>query len=308
MSTSASTVPALSSKPKRKNRRDIEVVNVEHLSWAPSNIIASLDAVLAFTERQAQNAINWYYTKKRPKALLSRLLRLFAIAFATAGGLIPIVTSLPFIKQGWVLEKWGFVALGLAAACIGLDKFFGVSSGWIRYITTAQTLQNDLSTFQLDWARLMSKVAGSPPTSSQVEELLQLARDFSSRMMQSVTQETQQWVAEFQGSIADLERTTKAQLESARPGSLTVTVDNAGLSDQPVTVDVDGVSYGTMAGNTWAIRQLAPGTHTVLVSGRKDQKKLQEAATVVVPAAGTARLDLKFPIVEQISKQASGGQ
>jgi hypothetical protein len=298
MSTSSSTVPALNSKPKRKKRRDIEVVNVEHLSWAPSNIMASLNAVLEFTERQAQDAINWYYIKKRPKAFVSRLLRLLAIAFTTAGGLIPIVISLPYMKPSWVLDKWGYVALGMAAACIGLDKFFGVSSGWIRYITTAQTLQNVLYTFQLDWARSMSKFAGNPPTPSQVEELLQLAREFSSRVMQSVTQETQQWVAEFQGSMADLERTTKAQLENARPGSLTVTVDNANLSEQPVTVDIDGVAYGTMAGNTWAVRQLAPGTHTVLVSGRKDQKKLQETGTIVVPAGGTARLDLKFAIGE----------
>ena len=125
--------------------------------------------------------------------------------------------------------------------------------------------------------------------------------------MQEVTQETQQWVIEFQSNLADLEKTTKTQLESARPGALTVAVDNATLSEPPVAVDIDGIAYGTMEGNTWAIRQLAPGTHSVVVRGRKVGKRLQEAGTVLVPPGGAATLKLSFAIPdEQVSTKAAG--
>ena len=140
----------------------------------------------------------------------------------------------------------------------------------------------------------MSRLGGTAPNASQIDEFLQLAKSFSGRVMEAVTHETQQWVAEFQSSIAELERTAKAQLESARPGSLTVTVDNADSSEQPIRVDVDGVAFGTMTGNSWAIRQLSPGAHTVVVSGRKGTDQLQGTGVVVVPAGGAARLDLKI--------------
>ena len=122
-------------------------------------------------------------------------------------------------------------------------------------------------------------------------------------MGQEVTQETQQWVIEFQSSLADLEKTTKTQLEGARPGALTVAVTNATVSERPVAVDIDGITYGTMEGNAWAIRQLTPGTHSVVVSGRKDGRKLQGAGTVVVPPGGTAALELSFPVPDD-----GGGQ
>src|SRR5207302_5734643 len=107
-------------------------------------------------------------------------------------GLIPLVISLPIVNKEWALEKWGYAVFGAAAGCIALDKFFGFSTGWVRYISTAQSIQNELYKFQLDWARAMSRLAGAVPNSAQIEEFLQLAKDFSSRVMQEVTQETQQ--------------------------------------------------------------------------------------------------------------------
>ncbi len=274
--------------------KDISTAPIEHLSWSTNDIVSSLSSVCQSVEDQADSAIKWYYARKKPKAAASRTLRLLAIGFATLGGLIPIILNLPYLKAEWMLEKWGYVLIGIAAACIGLDKFFGLSTGWVRYITTAQTLQNDLYTFRMDWARAMSKLVGNTPTSGQLDELLELAKAFSNRIMQTVTQETQQWVVEFQSSLADLEKSTKTQLENARPGALTVNLENAAMSEQPVAVDVDGVSYGSMSGSTWAVRQLAPGVHTVVVSGRKGTKVLQEAGTAVVPPGGTTKLDLKF--------------
>jgi hypothetical protein len=47
---------------------------------------------------------------------------------------------------------WGYVLPALAAACIGFDRFFGISSGWMRSMTTAQALERRLEQLQHDWA------------------------------------------------------------------------------------------------------------------------------------------------------------
>jgi len=152
----------------------------------------------------------------------------------------------------------------------------------------------------------MSQLAGNVPAPGKVDELLQLAKCFGVRVRQEVTQETQQWVIEFQSSQADLEKTTRTQLETARPGALTVAMTNASISERPVTVAIDGIPYGTMDGNAWAIRQLAPGTHSVAVSGQKGGTKLQGAGTVAVPAGGNAALQLSFPVPEDGKGQSNG--
>lgn len=292
--TTNSTVEDIGTVSSRRESKNIPVVDIDHLSWSASDVHNSLDAVRSFAERQAHDAIDWYYHKKGSKAFVSRSMRILAIVLATIGGLIPILVNLPRIQTAWQLEKWGYVALGVAAACLALDKFFGSSTGWVRYITTAQCIQNDLYSFQLDWARSMSRLGGLAPTASQIDDFLQLARSFIGRVMEAVTHETQQWVAEFQSNMAELDKATKVQLDSARPGSLTVTVDNADASEQPIRIDVDGVSYGTMTGKSCAIRQLSPGTHTVVVSGRKGTNQLQATGAVVVPAGGVGSLDLKI--------------
>jgi hypothetical protein len=52
------------------------------------------------------------------------------------------------------------VLLALAAACIGFDRFFGISSGWMRSMTTAQALERRLEQLQYD-LRLDTSTGGS---------------------------------------------------------------------------------------------------------------------------------------------------
>ena len=101
----ATTFKNLGPASQRRQQRNIPVADVDHLSWAPTDVATSLDAVRNFAERQAHEAIDWYYRKKGPKAFASQLMRILAIALATAGGLIPIVVNLPGVLAGWQLES-----------------------------------------------------------------------------------------------------------------------------------------------------------------------------------------------------------
>lgn len=52
-----------------------------------------------------------------------------AIVFAGFGRLCPLLQSFdPYFDQ------LGYVSLGLVAAFVGVDKFFGLSSAWMRYM------------------------------------------------------------------------------------------------------------------------------------------------------------------------------
>jgi hypothetical protein len=87
------------------------------------------------------------------EAIWSRWLRFLAIALSTAAGILPIAISLLKGKDPALdhLES-GLLAsllLGAAAGLVGLDHFFGYSSGWVRYVLTA-TAQGALEEFRMD--------------------------------------------------------------------------------------------------------------------------------------------------------------
>jgi hypothetical protein len=80
------------------------------------------------------------------------LLRLGAILAVAVAGLIPLIGEL--LKRNdklWLSPAWATVALALAGLLIAIDRFGGYTSGWIRYVRTAQKLTSLQGEFRLDW-------------------------------------------------------------------------------------------------------------------------------------------------------------
>ena len=153
-------------------------------------------------EGKAIETMNWYLRDKRGKKRWSRALRALAIALAAGGGVLPLLSA---ARPGMGGASWGYVLLALAAACIGFDRFFGLSSGWMRDVTTAQTIQRRLERFQLDWAVECARAASGPIGSMQVLNRFELLRAFGEDLLDFVRHETAEWVVEFQSSLAQLE-------------------------------------------------------------------------------------------------------
>lgn len=165
----------------------------------------ALTTLYRHAEDKALQAIDWYLRDKRSKKLSSRVLRAVAIILAAAGGVQPLVS---IARPGQGNAGWGYVLLALAAACIGFDRFFGLSSGWMRAISTAQAIQSSLERFQFEWAATCACTAMLPARPEQVLDRLQLLRAFSEQLLDLVRGETAEWVVEFQSSLSSL-----AQLE-----------------------------------------------------------------------------------------------
>jgi len=162
----------------------------------------ALASLFEYVEARAQEAVDWYLRDKRAKSALSQVLRALAIALAAAGGVVPLVDA---ATPGRGTGGWGYVLLALAAACIGFDRFFGVSSAWMRDMTTAQAIQRRLETFRYDWAAECLEGAQDQPDAEHVLRALTLVRRFGEEVADLVEQETTDWVIEFQHSLSQLE-------------------------------------------------------------------------------------------------------
>jgi hypothetical protein len=155
---------------------------------------SALAKLYRYAEGRAIEATDWYLQDKRGKRIWSRGLRLLAILLVIAGALQPLLDA---AAPGPSRTAWGYVLLALAAACIGFDRFFGLSSGWMRSMTTAQSLERRLEQLQYDWAAECARSASRTVDPKQVQNRLALLRAFSDDVAALLQQETAEWVLEF---------------------------------------------------------------------------------------------------------------
>lgn len=109
----------------------------------PSGGGAWLAELYARAEREAVSTIERYATGGRWKRRASRLLRGGVFAGAAAGAILPLAG---------VDGSYGYASLLVAAVCLGCDRYFGVTSGWVRNEATAQAVRRRVEALRYEWA------------------------------------------------------------------------------------------------------------------------------------------------------------
>jgi hypothetical protein len=287
-----------------RNRLEIRTAlpGVEFPDWDSQDARKSLQILFVATVKQGESAIAWYRDNIRMKRFGSQILRSAAIVLASIGALLPLVVAAASrfdqsnTWKNWVDAQWGYIAFATAAACVAADKFYGFSSGWIRYMKTQMALEGALTDLRYDWIALLSKVATQQPTGDQIQGMLQKMKDFVVLVRTQVQQETDAWVLEFQANLADLTNTVKAQRDAQKPGSAQVTVSNAKDFDGGVKVQLDQSEDRTIEGTQCLFASVAPGTHEILVIGKKGDQLFKAATVVKVAADSLASVSVALPV------------
>ncbi|WP_377270462.1 SLATT domain-containing protein [Peterkaempfera sp. SMS 1(5)a] len=169
-----------------------------------------LEELYRWSEERAVEAIDWYLRDRAWKRRAARALRILAALLAVGGGVLPLVD----LTGSWTgASRWGYLLLVLAGACLAADRVFGLTSGWMRDISTAQAMQRRLEAFQFDWAsECVREVLG--PTEGTAgeaaERCLGVLRRFCEDLSDLVRSETAEWMMEF--------RATMTQLPTQAPG------------------------------------------------------------------------------------------
>jgi hypothetical protein len=257
------------------------------LAWDMEHRDASLQTVVTQVTTEARDAIGWYVNAKRIKQRWAKGLRVLAILLVAAAGLIPMLADLTGMSP-----VWATVALGIAAALIALDRFFGFSTAWIRYISTELELQHLLADFGMEWEAMRASWGGRSPTDEQIQVALAACRVLRGRVHDLVRQETSRWVAEFQDTLKLLDEAVKAKEQAAARGGVNVTVANGDRCSRGWDLSIDGGPARSCSGKSAAVTGLVPGSHTVSVDGEIEGHLRRAERAVDVPANGLATVEL----------------
>ena len=195
----------------RRPAQDIRSAQLGSLDWRPEQASKSLDVIYDHAVDVASQAIDWYLAARGPKKRWAQRLRVGAIVMVAAAGILPVLSQI-FSAGGSVKIQpaWAAVALAIAVALVALDRFFGFSSAWARYMATGQAISAALNQFRLDWQQSICQHADQPAQEG-IDHLLGLAKDLVAKTDDLVQAETLQWVKEFRETLTEIERSAQSR-------------------------------------------------------------------------------------------------
>jgi hypothetical protein len=182
---------------------------------------------------KGREAMGWYSRNMAIRKKWGQRLRMLAIFLTSLASITPILVQLLPNEQAY--QKWGLLAsvfAVLGATCVGLDNYFGASSGWMRYVSAYQEINSKLEALQFGWARL-ALASPTAPKEQRLTSVMDLLQVFIFDINATVKQETQDWMAEFRGHLAvleqrmDAQRTALAAAPSAAYGAIKVQVEGS---------------------------------------------------------------------------------
>ncbi|MFF8831798.1 SLATT domain-containing protein [Streptomyces sp. NPDC015131] len=174
-----------------------------------------LDELYRWVEERALCTAGWYLADRSWKRRGARALRAGTALGAVAGAGLPLLDLTGTVDGA---AGWGYVSLLLAAACVACDRYFGLTSGWMRDVATAQAVQRRLQALQFDWAAESIREVLGPAegtASEAAERCLGILRRFSEDVTELVRAETADWMVEFRSGPAPLG--TQSTLSYAPP-------------------------------------------------------------------------------------------
>lgn len=156
---------------------------------------SSSDETLAWlfqrVETFAMDTRDWYSRDQRAKRRISLALTAAMIILGLLGILAPLMTT---AGVDAVNPSWGYVLLACAAGCVAIDRFFGISTAWMRDVRSVQVINAMIFDLQLEWISVSRAPANS---NGEIDRRMGLLRDFSRRVNEVITRETDTWTTQF---------------------------------------------------------------------------------------------------------------
>jgi hypothetical protein len=185
---------------------DLAITPLKNLDWSKEKRRHSVKEMFDYVTKEAEDAIKWYLQKKFNKRRCARYIRICAITLTSISGIIPLLSQIWRNNGDPVIEPaWASVALTLAATLWGLDRFFGFSSSWIRFIFAETQIRNMLQEFKLEWEIKRSESKGQELSDSQVKEMLSMCQSFLKSINDVLTDDVKQWKENFTSAAKMIE-------------------------------------------------------------------------------------------------------
>jgi hypothetical protein len=272
---------------------DLKPLPFPAMTWQNGQLGTSLNQLRDWAVNEVNAAIAWYQAKRQPARRKGQALRMGAILLGAIAGLAPILAEL-LAKDGvpGINPLWSTVAVAAAGTFVLLDKFYGYTNSWVRYLLAEMQLQEELKRFYCDWELDQLGWNTPQPTSDQAVVMVKRCQRFLLQAHTVIAQETQAWVAEFRSVLRQLDEAAKAAVRVKQPGAISVSVTNGDQCAGGWQLSVDGGAARSHSGRECALGDMQPGLRIVRAVGAIQGQPKQAEKAVLVAAGEIAKVEL----------------
>ena len=221
---------------------DLKPVPETSFNWEDGHRLQSLQSLRDAVAGKIDVTAGWYMKGKRWRRKFGRAARVSAMILATMAAAQPTLAEMFRTPEGWWTRP-GLATIFalLAAALLLLDRFFGASTGWVRYIMTGMALNDLRDEFEAIWRLESAAWAGQPePNIEQTKHAISLLQGFITRVNEIVRAETEAWKAEFQSALQQVEDYAKSAVRKIEQSGLKVNIANFDKVEVPWSIALNG--------------------------------------------------------------------
>lgn len=216
---------------------------------------------------------DWYATHRYWHAIYSRGVRVIAIILFAFGILWPILSANMKLEEKPKVDI-GYISLAVGGLLLLLDKYLGVSSGYVRFYIAELDIKKNTQDFIENWDVETAK-ASNPMTTETILALLNLVKQFRQAVFATIQVETGAWATEFQTQTGELyELFKQKQSESMKPANISVNVEN--YNEYPfIEIGIDNEVPINLGTNTSIIfRNVSIQPHLIRIKATKKDKTI----------------------------------
>lgn len=269
--------------------------NQARLFEDPTDQIEALTRLYSHTVTKAEGNIRWYTRNAKLKKGRAQIIRLVSLTLLGMGSVTPILIDLMnrriAIQEHQIPPSIASLIIAAGTGLIALDRFWGYSTAWMRFLTTEMQIKSILETFEFDWHTQIngreSKSAGF------VEDMINRCATLRDKINSIVHEETRTWVDEFQASLRAYDSNLKSVSDTSKLGSVNITVTNGPAYTDGWDILVDERRVTMRKGGNAAIRNLSEGQHSIGVRPTGDEI-VHDEKVIHVSMGQIAELTLKM--------------
>jgi len=243
------------------------------ISWKAQTLEDDIRALTDYAIAIGQNSKGYYTRNSAYKRAWAKALRLIAILATAVAGLLPIISQIASKYYRNPLDPaWATIAISVGITAIGLDRFFGFSSAWMRFVTTEIKIEGKIGQFRMNIENEKFSWAGEPPSFDKAKTTLNIIAVFINDLSDTVKDETNSWMLEFQNVIQKLNEDANVKVESSKLGGLSIAIENGDKFPDGITILLEGQAPVHVVGSSYVFNNLFPKIYRLSIDGLLSQK------------------------------------
>ena len=182
--------------------------------WDEQLAAEKLKELFKYTVYYADTGIAWYLRYRKRKGRIARFIRMTSILLLISSTLMPYFAAIDKDQTNATLLYIGYLFAGLGGGLLLLDRYYGYSNTWIRFVLTGKDLELIRDAFVEHWQIVY--VQNLPLTKDGFCKLVAEITTFRELFAGTVKAETQAWAREYQESMKELITALKVQSDQMK--------------------------------------------------------------------------------------------